>query len=561
MSHAKVMMRLCGLVGPLWGVMALAVTAGMAGHLAAIGVPVAGMLAVLAASGADGLPAYGGLLVVLASCAVARGVLHYVEQMANHYIAFKLLARIRHRVFAALRRLAPAKLAGKGRGDLVSVITGDIELLEVFYAHTISPIAIAAGVSGVVLALQAAIHPVFCAMTLVALLAVGAAMPLVANAASGKGGLEFRDRLGALDAYLLDSLRGLTEAMQYGVARLRGEELFRRSGELADSERRLKARSGVNQAVMSVVVWVFDLVFAVVGLHLLYFQQVSLASMLCALVLLMSSFGPVLALASLGTGLQQTFAAGERVLAVLDEEPVVEPVDAGRAPGGSEVDVRDVSFGYGGTSVLRGVSIAARPGSILGIAGKSGSGKSTLLALIMRFWDVDAGRIEVGGVDVREASTHALRQAESLVEQGTHLFNESLADNIRIGRLDATDEEVEAAARAARIHDVIVGLPEGYDTRAGELGDVLSAGERQRIGLARALLRDAPVLLLDEPTSNLDSLNEAAVMRVLADERGSRTVVLVSHRASTLDVADAVVTLEGGRVSSGAERRAPRALS
>ena len=549
MRHTTVMLRLIRLVGPLWGVMALAILAGVAGNLAAIAVPTVGIAAVLAAAGFEFLPALEVLLAALAACAVARGVLHYLEQTANHYIAFKLLARIRHQVFAALRRLAPAKLAGRGCGDLISVITGDIELLEVFYAHTVSPIAIALGVSGVVVAVELAIHPVFAAIALVAFLVVGVALPLVASRASGSAGRDFRNQLGALDSHLLDTLRGLGEAMQYRCAAERGEEFFRRSRELAGHEARLKDRAGANQAAMSVVVWVFDLAIAIVGLHLFYFQQITLAHLLIGMVLQMSSFGPVLALASLGTGLQQTFAAGERVLGILDETPAVEELTCGAAPRDATVAAERVSFSYGAERVLDQVSLDVPAGSIVGIAGKSGSGKSTLLSLMMRFWDVDAGRIAVGGADVRRIATHELRRAESLVTQDTHLFNESLADNIRIGRLDATDEEVEAAARAARIHDVIMGLPEGYATRAGELGDVLSAGERQRIGIARALLRDAPVMLLDEPTSNLDALNEAAIMRVLREQRGRRTVVIVSHRESTLDVADTVVSIEGGRVS------------
>ena len=549
MTKPQIMGRLVRLVGPLWGVMALAIAAGIAGHLAAIAVPTLGVVAALSAAGVAGLPAYAGVVCAFAVAAVARGILHYLEQIANHYIAFKLLARIRHQVFAALRRLAPAKLSGRGAGDLISVITGDIELLEVFYAHTISPIVIALGVSVAVIALEFALHPVFGAITAVAFAVVGIVAPVVASRASGASGKSFRDELGSLDAYLLDSMRGIGEAMQYGAALARGDEFFGRAKRLAGHEAALKDRAGTNQAAMSIVVWVFDLALAIAGLHLVVFGHIALARMLIGTVLIMSSFGPALALASLGTGLQQTFAAGERVLAVLDEEPAVEEIEGGNAPAGPQVAVRDVAFAYGADPVLDHVSLEVPEGAIVGIAGKSGSGKSTLLSLIMRFWDVRAGSVSVGGVDVRSADTHALRQTQSLVAQDTHLFNESLADNIRIGRLDATDEEVEAAARAARIHDVIVALPEGYATRAGELGDVLSAGERQRIGLARAFLRSAPLMLLDEPTSNLDSLNEAAILRALKDGRAGRTVIIVSHRPSTLAIADRVVSLEGGRVS------------
>lgn len=549
MSRLTVMRRLIGLVGPLWGIMALAVGAGVAGHLAAIAVPTFGTTAALSAAGLDGLPNAAQLLGVLVVCAVARGILHYLEQMANHYIAFKLLARIRHRVFAALRRLAPAKLSGRNRGDLISLITGDTELLEVFYAHTISPIAIALGVSCAVVAVEAAIHPLFGLLAAVAFAFVGIAVPLAANRASGQAGRAFRRELGDLDAYLLDTLRGLGEAMQYRVARARGEEFFRRSSSLADHESRLKDRAGANQAVMAIIVWDFDLALVGAGVYLHQMGQITLDQLMIGVVLLMSSFGPVLALASLGTGLQQTFAAGERVLELLDEQPVVEAIAHGAAPSDASAEIDRVSFAYAGDPVLADVSLAVEPGSIVGISGKSGSGKSTLLSLMMRFYDVDTGAVKIGGVDVRDASTHALRETEALVEQQTHLFNESLADNIRIGRLDATDEEVMAAARAACIHDTIAQLPEGYATRAGELGDRLSAGERQRIGLARALLRRAPILLLDEPTSNLDSLNEAAILRVLREQHGERTVVVVSHRESTMAIADSVVSLERGRVS------------
>ena len=549
MSRLTVMRRLIGLVGPLWGIMALAVGAGVAGHLAAIAVPALGTTAALSAAGLDGLPNAAQLLGALVVCAVARGILHYLEQMANHYIAFKLLARIRHRVFAVLRRLAPAKLSGRNRGDLISLITGDIELLEVFYAHTISPIAIALGVSCAVAAIEAAIHPLFGLIAAVAFAFVGIAVPVAANQASGQAGRAFRHELGGLDAYLLDTLRGLGEAMQYRVARARGEEFFRRSSSLSDHESRLKDRAGANQAVMAVIVWTFDLALVGAGVYLHQMGQIALDQLMIGVVLLMSSFGPALALASLGTGLQQTFAAGERVLELLDEQPVVEAIAHGAAPSDASAEVDRVSFAYAGDPVLADVSLAVEPGSIVGISGKSGSGKSTLLSLMMRFYDVDTGSVKIGSVDVRDASTHALRETEALVEQQTHLFNESLADNIRIGRLDATDEEVVAAARAACIHDTIAQLPEGYATRAGELGDRLSAGEKQRIGLARALLRRAPILLLDEPTSNLDSLNEAAILRVLREQHGERTVVVVSHRESTMAIADSVVSLERGRVS------------
>lgn len=545
-SGLAVMARLVGLVRPLAGYMALAVAMGLVGHLCATALTVLGAYGALAVAGEVAVP-LAGVVGAMALCAVARGALRYGEQACNHFIAFKLLALIRDRVFRALRRLAPAKLEGRGKGELISLITSDIELLEVFYAHTISPTLIALAFCAVLVAFIGSFHVLLGAYAALAYAVVGIALPWLASRASGDDGLLLRTRSGELAGFVLDSLRGLDEIQQYGRGAECLGELRARTDALAADEGRLKRVAGVSSAVSGAVVLVLD-----VGMLLLAAWAApgegALAGVLVPTVALMGSFGPTLALASLGSTLQATFAAGNRVIDILDEEPRVEDV-CGREPTVfSGAAARDVTFSYDDEPVLRDVTLEAREGEVIGVTGRSGSGKSTLLKLFMRFWVADAGRVEVSDRDVSDVNTSDLRDMESYVTQETHLFRDSIRQNLRIARLDATDEQIEEACRKASVHDFICSLPQGYDTPVGELGDALSGGERQRIGLARAFLHDAPFLLLDEPTSNLDSLNEAVVLRSVAAERDGRTVLLVSHRASTMRIADRVLSVERGRV-------------
>lgn len=551
-SGFAVMARLVGLVRPLAGYMALAVAMGLAGHLCATALTVLGAYGVLSVVGEASLP-LAGVAAAMAACAVARGALRYGEQACNHFIAFKLLALIRDRVFRALRRLAPAKLEGRGKGELISVITSDIELLEVFYAHTISPALIALAFCAVLIAFIGSFGAPLGAYAALAYATVGIALPWLASRASGDGGLRFRTRSGELAGFVLDSLRGLDEIQQYGCGEGRLAELRARTDALAADEGRLKRVAALDAAVSGAVVLVLDVGMLLLSAWVAWGQaasgQAAPAGVLVPTVALMGSFGPVIALANLGSTLQSTFAAGNRVLDILDETPKVEDV-SGREPVGFEgAAARDVVFSYDGEPVLRGISLDAPEGSIVGITGRSGSGKSTLLKLFMRFWEPDAGAVQVSGRGVSDIDTADLRALEAYVTQDTHLFRDSIRENLRIAKPDATDAEIEEACRKASVHEFIRTLPQGYDTPVGELGDALSGGERQRIGLARAFLHDAPFLLLDEPTSNLDSLNEAVVLRALARERAGRTVLLVSHRASTMRIADTVVSVEDGRAS------------
>ncbi len=548
-SGFVIMARLVGLVRPLAGYMVLAVAMGLVGHLAAAFITVFGGFA---AADLLGIPTPFTLSFIFVSVivfALVRGVLRYAEQSCNHFIAFKLLALIRDRVFRALRRLCPAKLEGRDKGDLISVITSDIELLEVFYAHTISPILIALLFSVILCLFIGSYHPLLGVIALAAYLTVGVVIPLVTSKLSGDDGLEFRTRSGELAGFVLDSLRGLSEILQYGQDEERLCDMNAKIDALSADERRMKQTAGKNQAATNTVILLFDLLMLLASALLYRNGEVGFIGVLIPTIALMSSFGPTVALANLGSTLQNTFAAGNRVLDILDETPVVNEVSDGEDITFSGAAAHGVTFAYGDDVILDGVSVDIPKGSVIGIVGKSGSGKSTLLKLFMRFWDTREGEVTLSGTDIRRVNTASLRDAESFVTQETHLFHDSIRNNLRIAKLNATDEEIENACKMASVHDFIMTLPNGYDTPVGELGDTLSGGERQRIGIARAFLHDAPFVLLDEPTSNLDSLNEAIILRSLREEKHDRTVVLVSHRPSTMRIADKVYSVEHGRMS------------
>lgn len=544
-----VMARLIGLVRPLTGFMLLAIVMGLTGHLCAAFITIFGGYAVLELLGFDVPLSLTALFVSAGVFALLRGILRYAEQACNHFIAFKLLALIRDRVFRALRRLCPAKLEGRDKGDLISVITSDIELLEVFYAHTISPAAIALLFTVMMCLFIGHFHVLLGLLALIAYVSVGVVLPLMTSKLSGDDGLKFRTGSGELSSFVLDSLRGLPEILQYGQGQRRLEQMNERTDALARDEARMKQVAGRNTAAANTLILLFDLAMLFVSAALYRLGSTDFSGVLIPTVALMSSFGPCVALANLGSTLQNTFAAGNRVLDILDEVPVVAEVTGEQNVSFQGAEVENVSFAYGGETVLNDLSLSVPVGEIIGITGRSGSGKSTLLKLLMRFWDRDKGMIRFSGVDISHINTADLRSMESFVTQETHLFHDSIRNNLRIAKLDATDEEIAAACKKASVHDFIMSLPQGYDTPVGELGDTLSGGERQRLGLARAFLHGAPLMLLDEPTSNLDSLNEAVILKALGEEQGDKTIVLVSHRQSTMHIADIVYSVENGRMS------------
>lgn len=553
LDNASLMWRMLGLAQPLTGWMVVAVACGVAGFCCATGIPV------LAAETALRIFGIGTLawppsasVAVLAIMAVARGVLHFIEQRCNHYIAFRLLAHVRDLVFSSLRKLTPAKLAGADRGDLISTVTADVELLEVFYAHTISPICIAALMACAMAAFLGAVAGLLpAALALASYALIGAAVPMLISRASGTEGQRSRNLAGALSSFVLDGLRGLSEVLQFDAGSQRLSELDERSKQLVEVQRELRDNAGRGQAATTGLIMVLSCLQVLLCLHLVQTGLMNAEGAVLASVATFSSFGPFVALANLGSTLQGTLAAGRRVIAILDEKPqVTEVADKdGSHPAFSGIAAEHVGFSYEDELILDNVNVTVEPGQIVGIQGRSGSGKSTLCRLFMRFWDVDKGCVDLSGHDVREVATSALRDAEAFVEQDTHLFHDSIRDNLLIAKPDASDKELEAACRAASVHDLIMSLPAGYDTMVGELGDTLSGGERQRIGLARAFLHDAPLLLLDEPTSNLDSLNEGQILRTLTEQRGKRAVVLISHRPSTMSIADKTYSMDSGRVS------------
>ena len=584
-SAIAIMGSLIGLVKPLLHIMAAAIILGTVGYLCAIFLTILagqvilhGLAGNAAGAGISVLPeaamksswlsgaSVNRILAVMILIAVLRGILHYMEQYCNHFIAFKLLAIIRHKVFAVLRKLCPAKLEGRDKGNLISIITTDIELLEVFYAHTISPIAIATLTSVIMVIFIGRYHVLAGVLALAAYLIVGVVIPMWNGKHGSQKGMEFRTEFGELNSFVLDSLRGLDETIQYSQGEKRKAQMSDQSRKLAGMQEELSRMEGSQRSFTNLMILVASFGMLALTIHLYGKGEIGFDGILTCTIAMMGSFGPVVTLSSLSNNLNQTLASGERVLSLLEEKPLVEEIAdetgfhaAGRfndvekqkepVVGFTGAEASHVTFAYEDETILDDYSLKFAPGKITGIHGSSGSGKSTLLKLLMRFWDVNEGMISVDNKDVREIPTHHLRNMESYVTQETHLFHDSIANNIAIAKPGATREEIIAAAKKASIHDFIMTLPKGYDTEVGELGDTLSGGEKQRIGIARAFLHDSPLLLLDEPTSNLDSLNEGIILKSLKEDTTRRTVVLVSHRVSTMNVADVVYEMENGRLS------------
>ena len=545
-SGIKVMGQLIGLILPLLHVMLAAIFLGVAGFLCAI------FLTILAGTALMYFDAPAIVIIhikILIAFAVLRGILHYAEQACNHFIAFKLLAIIRHKVFAALRKLCPAKLEGKDKGNLISIITNDIELLEVFYAHTISPIAIAFFTSLIMVVFIGRYHIYAGIWALVSYLLVGVGVPLWNGRKSASTGMEFRSGIGELNSYVLNSLRGLEETIQYGQEEIRKQGMSDKSTELLKKQKELNRMEGNTRALTNLLILLssFGMLFFTLALY--KNQQMSIDAVVLCTISMMGSFGPVVALSNLSNNLNQTLASGERVLSILEEAPKVEEVSGKEEVSFENASCEQVTFSYEDEVILKDYSISLPKGKIIGIHGKSGSGKSTLLKLFMRFWDADKGTVNISGTNVKDINTKNLRDMEAYVTQETYLFHDTIANNIKIAKPEASQEEIIEAAKKASLHSFIEKLPKGYDTQVGELGDTLSGGERQRIGIARAFLHQAPFLMLDEPTSNLDSLNEGMILKALKEECREKTVVLVSHRQSTMKIADKVYEMENGRIS------------
>ena len=545
-----VMGHLLKLVTPLAHIMAFTITMGTLGFLAAIFIMGLGAMGLVNLLNFDTHLSFSGILTALIVLAVARGALRYLEQMSGHYIAFKLLALLRDKVFSSLRRLAFVKLQDKQAGQLVSLVTNDIELLEVFYAHTIAPIMIAFFTSAILLLVFGHLSGWFVVVALSAYLTVGVILPIITTKLAREDGRRYRELVGEMNDFFLDSVRGMKEIQLFGYAKLRLDEIQQRSQKIDMAFERIKDQEGKVRVYTEVAVSAFNIIMLFTGLILFSLDKIDFSAFLIGVILLMSSYGPVIALSNLSSNLLQTLASGERVLSLLAEEPELKDVESAvDLKEVSRIDVENVNFAYGEEQILSDVSLSVKKGEILGIHGRSGSGKSTLLKLLMRFYDPKSGSIKINGETLPNINTRSLRDNMAYITQQTYIFNETIEENIRLARRDATLEEIMEAAKKASIHDFILSLPEGYQTKMTELGGNLSDGEKQRIGIARAFLHNAPIILLDEPTSNLDSLNEAMILKSLLNVKAEKLIILVSHRQSTMAICDQVIGIENGRMS------------
>ncbi|HJH55897.1 amino acid ABC transporter ATP-binding/permease protein [Brachyspira hyodysenteriae] len=547
-SGIRIMAELIGLIAPLMHVMILAITSGVLGFLCAISITIFGGYAILTYLGLDSLFTIKTIFITVLVLAASRGILHYIEQLSNHYIAFKLLALIRDKVFKALRKLSPAKLEGRDKGNLIALITSDIELLEVFYAHTISPIAIGILTSLIMTIFIGSFNIILGVIAFLGYFTIGFIIPYFSSKFGKNDGMTYRNNFGKLNSYFLDSLWGIKEILQFGYGDKRTKNIESKTDDLMDLNKKLKKYEGIISGLTTSAVSLFTLAILVVSIMIS--KELNFASIIIPTIAMASSFGPVIALSNLSNNLFMTLASGERVLNLLAEKPIVEEVyDGKKDVSFNGVECEDVYFDYEGENILNDYNLDIEPNKIIGISGKSGSGKSTLLKLFMRFWDIKKGNIKISNTDIKDINTDTLRDMESYVTQETSIFKDTIENNIKIANKDATHEEVVEACKKASLHDFIMSLPDGYNTNVGELGDTLSGGEKQRIGIARSFLHKAPFILLDEPTSNLDSLNEAVILKSIKDNSENRTVVLVSHRLSTLNIADKVYKMKTDRVS------------
>lgn len=547
-SGARIMASLVMLLGSLAYIMVLAVINGSLGFFCAMGVTLFGAVGVAKVMGEAVALSYGWIIALAIGCGVLRGLLRYLEQYGNHYIAFRLLAVLRSRIFGALRTLCPAKLESKQKGSIIAMITSDIETLEVFYAHTISPICIAVIVSLAVFIFVGNIaHWYLALVALLGYAAVGIALPLISSARLKESGVRYRAEFAGFNAFFLDSIKGIREIVLNNAGESRRAEVDRRSDVLLEETRKMKKDITRAAAATELTVSLAIIAALAVGVLLVGCGMLSVGRMIIGVTAVFGSFGPVIAISALPGNLTQTFASGDRVLNLLSEKPAVEPVENGKEFTFDNLDVRDLSFSYDGKNpVLSDICMHAGKGEIIGIVGESGCGKSTFLKLLLRFWQKDRGTIAYNGTDIDRIDGASLLDNVTMVSQTTYLFDESIEDNLRIAKPEATQQEIEEACRMASIHDFVMSLPEGYKTRVGALGDNLSAGEKQRLGLARAFLRGSSLILLDEPTSNVDSINEGIILKALREQKRSRSIILVSHRESTMAVADRVYRVEKG---------------
>ena len=549
-SGFSIMRRLIVELDSLAPIMAITITMGVLGYLAAIAIAVFGSVAIGTTLGDITFISFKSSIIVMLVCAVLRGLLRYAEQLSGHYIAFKILAILRDKIFTKLRKLAPAKLESKEKGNLISLITSDIELLEVFYAHTIAPIAIAILTNLIITIVLYLINPLFGILGAVFFLIVGFVIPYVSSMIAKEAGVEYRKDFAESNSYLLDSLRGLKEILLFNNGKKTLDKINENSINLNKSMHKIKDHEGIIKALTDLTVMIAILTFVAVGFGEYISGSISFSEMIIGIVIIASSFGPVVALSNLSNNLLHTFACAERLFDLLDEKPYVEEISGEETVESNSIEYSNVTFAYPGRieDVLSNVSLDIKKGDKVALIGKSGIGKSTFVKLLMRFWDVNEGSIKIDNKNIKDIPTKSLRESQTLVSQETYLFDDTIMENIKIGNRNATNEEVIKAAKKASIHNFIETLPQGYNTKVGELGGLLSSGEKQRIGLARAFVNEGNVLILDEPTSNLDTLNEAEILKSIKENCMEKTILLISHRKSTTAVCDKVFKIEDRKI-------------
>ncbi|HAO6374779.1 TPA: ABC transporter ATP-binding protein [Listeria monocytogenes] len=548
MSEWTVIRWLLKFVKPLRGKMILAILLGIISNLSVILISLIGAYGILVVILAQPLNPYKWLFVMV-GCGVLRGVARYLEQFLNHDIAFRLLAIIRERIFSTLRKLGPARLSGKKSGDLITAITSDVEALEVFFAHTISPVFIALGTTIATVGFLGMYDTGLALILLLGQILVGVVLPMISYKRNKKIGTAYQTEFVGLNQAVMENIASLQDIFQFKLGETRLANLTDR-GEKLNKQYQKRLRQGSELQILGE--WVL-IGTATLILVLGSFWQLPLETILIGTVLSLSSFGSVLALNALGTALLSTFASGKRLYALIEEKPVVTFNGQLELTDFESAELNKVCFSHDGKqAILSGLSLDLPKGKWLGIGGESGSGKSTLVKLLMRYWDPD-GEVNLNNQPLPKITESSLHQIEGVMEQSTFLFEDTIGNNIRLGKKAATLDEVKEAARKAAIDKWIETLPEGYDTKIGGQARNLSDGERQRIGLARLFLHDAPLLLLDEPTSNLDYINEQAILNTLRSEIQDKTVLVISHRKTTLDLAEEQWLLENGVLKQAIE--------
>jgi thiol reductant ABC exporter CydC subunit len=563
MNRRRTLIRLLGLVKDLWGVMAISTLMRALNYSSGIAILAMGAWGIGRALITPGQVNPLTILLALVGLGVLKGVFRYLEHFTGHYVAFHLLAILRNQIYWALEPLAPAGLMDQHSGDIISRAVGDVDRIEVFYAHTIAPVVNAVLVPALTLAALAWFDPRLASVLLPFLFAVGVLAPWLSDRLARRLILRARAAVGDVSVHLTDSIQGLREILAFGDQTRRREEIRRRGERLTDIQQQVTSAAGLQDAISDVVINAGILSVLAVGVHLIHRGALNVADLPPVLALATMIFGPVVATSSVLHELNQAIASADRLFALMDQRPIVR--DLVKVPPAETVEpsihFENVAFHYPSIShadnghrrdqpmpVLSSLSFDVAAGRTVALMGHSGAGKSTVVNLLLRFWDVDRGWVRIGPYDVREFPQEDLRRRVAVVSQQAHIFNTSVRENLQLGNPTARDAEIEQAACQARIHDFITSLPEGYETVVGELGVKLSGGQRQRLAIARAFLKDAPILVLDEPTSNLDAATEQDIQTTIRRLMHDRTTIIIAHRLSTVVHADEVLVLDGGRI-------------